>query len=233
MIHYHGGPITPDTCAMKAWKGRHAFISFAHSGQINLASEYCQSFALDNGAFTAWKAAGKNKIDWSDYYEFVARWKNHPGFDFAIIPDVIDGGETENDALLLEWPHDKFFGVPVWHMNEPDERFVRLCNEYPRVAIGSCGDYDVKRPKEAIARLRDLIRHVVNDLGQPVAKLHGLRMLRPQIFTSIPLASADSTNVARNIGIDKAWKGSYAPSSKETRPHLWSSALNRITAPAL
>ncbi|EHE8137644.1 hypothetical protein ACERD8_004883, partial [Salmonella enterica] len=97
MIHYHGGPITPDTCAMKAWKGRHAFISFAHSGQINLAAEYCQSFALDNGAFTAWKAAGKNKIDWSDYYEFVARWKNHPGFDFAIIPDVIDGGEDENE----------------------------------------------------------------------------------------------------------------------------------------
>lgn len=61
MIHYHGGPITPDTCAMKAWKGRHAFISFAHSGQINLAAEYCQSFALDNGAFTAWKAAGKTK----------------------------------------------------------------------------------------------------------------------------------------------------------------------------
>lgn len=78
MIHYHGGPITPDTCAMRAWKGRHAFISFAHSGQINLAAEYCQSFALDNGAFTARKATGKNKIDWSDYYEFVARWKNHP-----------------------------------------------------------------------------------------------------------------------------------------------------------
>lgn len=21
MIHFHGGPITPDTCALKAWKG--------------------------------------------------------------------------------------------------------------------------------------------------------------------------------------------------------------------
>ena len=47
MIHYHGGPITPDTCAIKAWKSRHAFISFAHASQINLASEYCQTFALD------------------------------------------------------------------------------------------------------------------------------------------------------------------------------------------
>lgn len=47
MIHYHGGPITPDTCALKAWKGRHAFISFANPGQIALASEVTQSFALD------------------------------------------------------------------------------------------------------------------------------------------------------------------------------------------
>lgn len=48
MIHFHGGPITPDTCALKAWKGRHAFISFANPGQLALASEVTQSFALDN-----------------------------------------------------------------------------------------------------------------------------------------------------------------------------------------
>jgi hypothetical protein len=72
----------------------------------------------------------------------VARWKNHPGFD-CNHSDVIDGGEDENEALLDEWPHGEFYGVPVWHMNESDERFIRLCNEYPRVAIGSCGDYDV------------------------------------------------------------------------------------------
>ncbi|EKH6496529.1 hypothetical protein O8Q80_001947 [Providencia rettgeri] len=220
MIHYHGGPITPDTCAIKAWKARHAFVSFAHSGQLNLASEICQSFAVDNGAFTAWKAAGKNKIDWSDYYDFVSKWKNHPRFDFAIIPDVIDGGEDENDALLTEWPHGNFYGVPVWHMNESDERFIRLCNEYPRVSIGSCGEYDVKRPRAAVARMKDLIRHVVDDNGYPVTKLHGLRMLNPQIFTQLPLASADSTNVARNIGIDKAWKGAYSPASKETRASI-------------
>ncbi|ECX2216712.1 hypothetical protein AOZ22_21860 [Salmonella enterica subsp. enterica serovar Newport] len=231
MIHYHGGPITPDTCAMKAWKGRHAFISFAHSGQINLAAEYCQSFALDNGAFTAWKAAGKNKIDWSDYYEFVARWKNHPGFDFAIIPDVIDGGEDENESLLDEWPHGEFFGVPVWHMNESDERFIRLCNEYPRVAIGSCGDYDVKRPNLAVARMKDLIRHIIDVHGMPVTKLHGLRMLNPLIFTRLPLASADSTNVARNIGIDKAWSGAYAPASKETRAALMVERIESYNSP--
>ncbi|EKN6173587.1 MULTISPECIES: hypothetical protein [Yersinia] len=217
MIHYHGGPITPDTCAIKAWRGRHAFISFAHSSQIGLASEICQTFALDNGAFSTWKKAGKNKIDWSDYYNFVDRWKNHPGLDFAIIPDVIDGGAEENDALLAEWPHGKFAGVPVWHMNESNDRFIRLCNEYPRVAIGSCGEYDVKSPLKAVARLKDIIRHVVDVNGQPITKLHGLRMLNPTIFTRLPLASADSTNVAQNIGKDVNWKGTYQPFSKETR----------------
>ncbi len=89
MIHFHGGPITPDTCALKAWKGRHAFISFANAGQLALASEVTQSFALDNGAFSFWTK--KRVVDWNEYYRFVERWANHPRFSFAIIPDVIGG----------------------------------------------------------------------------------------------------------------------------------------------
>lgn len=216
MIHFHGGPITPDSCALRAWKGRHAFISFANHGQLELASEVTQSFALDNGAFT-FKSKGQ-PVDWQDYYDFVGRWSNHPRFAFAVIPDVIGGNGEENDALIVEWPHGKFIGAPVWHMNESDERFIKLCNEFPRVCIGSMGEYDAKRPRRCVARLRDLIRHVVDANGYPISKLHGLRMLNKDVFRHIPLSSADSTNVARNIGIDKSWaKSAYAPASKETR----------------
>jgi hypothetical protein len=42
-----------------------------------------------------------------------------------------------------------------------------------------------------------------------MCKLHGLRMLNPTVYSQLPLASADSTNVARNIGIDSAWTGAY------------------------
>lgn len=217
MIHYHGTPITPDTCALKALKARHGFVSYAHQSQLGLVSENCQSFALDNGAFSFWKT-GK-KINWDGYYEFINKWKNHPRFDFAIIPDVIDGGEKENDQLLDEWEF-KNIGVPVWHMNESDDRFIRLCNNYYRVAIGSCGEYDVTSPRKCIQKLHDVIRHVVDENGYPIAKLHGLRMLNSQIFTKVPLSSADSTNIARNIGIDKAWTGAYSPQSKETRAHI-------------
>ncbi|MDC9821982.1 MULTISPECIES: hypothetical protein [Pectobacterium] len=218
MIHFHGGPITPDTCAIKAWRARHAFISFANPSQIGLASEITQSFAIDNGAFTFWKSG--REIDWSAYYEFIGKWKNHPRFAFAVIPDVIGGGASENDRLIELWPHGSIVGVPVWHMNESEHRFIELCKSFPRVAIGSCGEYDVRKPAKALMKLRDVIRHVVDENGYPICKLHGLRMLNRAVFTRIPLASADSTNIARNIGIDKNWKGSYSPASKETRAHV-------------
>ncbi|CAH6840909.1 conserved hypothetical protein [Vibrio chagasii] len=217
MIHYHGGPITPDPCAIKAWKGRHAFVSFAHTSQLGLASEICQSFALDNGAFTFWKQ-GK-EIDWNEYQKFVGKWKHHPRCDFAIIPDVIGAGEKENDRLIELWPHGSF-GVPVWHMDESEERLIKLACKFPRVAIGSCGEYDVKYPAKCVDKLKDVIQYIVDQNSYPICKLHGLRMLNKTIFTQIPLSSADSTNVARNIGIDKKWKGAYSPSSKETRTSI-------------
>jgi len=227
MIHYHGGPITPDTCAIRAWAGRHAFVSFSDTRQIGLASEICQSFGLDNGAYPIWKKMQKGLLPkdfcwhqhWIDYIEFVEYWKNHPRCDFAVIPDVIGGGEKENDQLIAEWPHGDF-GVPVWHMDESDERLIRLANCFSRVAIGSCGEYDVKYPTRCIQKLKDALRHIVDKNGFPICKLHGLRMLNQQIFRYVPLSSADSTNVARNIGIDKAWSGAYSPKSKETRASI-------------
>lgn len=104
MIHYHGLPISPQTAALAAVSGGHAFVSFADQHPLGLAMEACQSFAVDNGAFSAWRG-GAPVTDWSAYYGWVADVRRHPSFDWAVIPDVIDGGEAENDALLREWPH--------------------------------------------------------------------------------------------------------------------------------
>ncbi|AOR76510.1 hypothetical protein [Novosphingobium resinovorum] len=215
MIHFHGGPITPDPCAIKAWKGRHAFISYAHSSQIGLAAEICQTFALDNGAFSFWKA--KKAVDWPGYYRWVSNWRRHPGFDFAVVPDVIEGSEADNDLLANEWPFERHEAAVVWHINESVDRLIRLANEWPRVAIGSSGEFDVSRPRAFLARMRAVLPTIIDADGYPICKLHGLRMLNPALFSLLPLASADSTNVARNIGIDSAWRGTYQPQSKETR----------------
>lgn len=215
MIHYHGGPITPDTCAIRAWTGRHAFISYANARQLDLAAEITQSFALDNGAFSLWNA-GK-PVNWAGYYRFVDAWRRHPRFDFAVVPDVIDGSEADNDALAADWPFERHLAAVVWHTNESLARLERLAFEWPRVAIGSSAEYDVSKPAALLARMREALPLITDRNGFPHCKLHGLRMLNPRVFTELPLSSADSTNVARNIGIDKAWKGTYQPQSKETR----------------
>lgn len=59
MIHYHGLPITPATAAFAAVGGGHAFVSFRYADQLGLALEICQSFAVDNGAFSAWKSGNE------------------------------------------------------------------------------------------------------------------------------------------------------------------------------
>ena len=49
------------------------------------------------------------------------------------------------------------------------------------------------------------------------AKLHGLRMLAPAIIAHIPLSSADSAMVARNVNRDRKWSGTFAPRTKAAR----------------
>lgn len=221
MIHYHGLPITPATAAAKAVSGGHAFVSFAHPEQLSLAIEVCQTFAVDNGAFSAWRS-GKPVTDWSEYYEWVADLHRYPSFDFAVIPDVIDGDEAANDALIDEWPwKDKapWVGAPVWHMHESLERLAKLVHGYkwPRVCIGSSGQWAQVGTPSWWSRMAEALDVVCDKNGKPVCKLHGLRMLNPEIFTKLPLSSADSTNIGRNVGIDSAWRGTYTPPTKEAR----------------
>jgi len=194
MIHYHGGPITPVKVAVDVWSGSHAFISFVNPDQIEVAAEICQSFALDNGAFSMWKQG--IEINWENYYIWVEQWMNHPGFDFAVIPDVIDGNENENDELIKEWRYGHI-GAPVWHMHESIERLEDLCRNWPRVCMGSSGDFAVVGDRKWWERMDDAMAAICAD-GRPRCKLHGLRMLDPRVFQHLPLKSGDSTNVAQN-----------------------------------
>jgi hypothetical protein len=229
MIHYHGGPITPETCAYRVWSGRHAMVSFAEPRQIGLAAAICQTFTLDNGAFSLWKAG--QPVNWPAYYGWCDEWLGHPACDWAVIPDVIGGTEDENDALAAEWPFGHR-GVPVWHLNESPARLARLAAEWPRVALGSAAEWDVSVPSKCLERLYDVLPAICR-AGQPVVKLHGLRMLSSAIVTRVPLASADSTNVARNIGIDGNWRGGvYPPATKETRALVLTERIESHQSPA-
>lgn len=236
MIHYHGLPITPATAARAAIGGGHAFVSFRYPEQLGLVLDVCQSFAVDNGAFSAWKS-GDAVGDWSRFYAWVAELRRYPSFDFAVIPDVIDGDERANDALIDEWPwrgsvKDGCIGAPVWHMHESVGRLVRLASDWPRVCIGSSGEYATVGDGRWWSRMAYALSAICDKSGNPICKLHGLRMLNPDVFSRLPLSSADSTNIAQNIGIDSAWRGTYTPPNKDVRALVMRErieAINGIT----
>ena len=227
MIPYHGLPITPATVAVRAIGGDHAFVCSRTRYQLSLALELCQSMAFDNGAYPAWRE-GKPITDWSDFYEWVAEFHRYPQFDFAVIPDVIDGDEKANDDLINQWPWLKSnpaVGAPVWHMHESLERLTRLAMNFGRICIGSSGQFATVGSPEWWIRMCSAMDAICDKSGRPICKIHGLRMLNPKIFSKLPLASADSTNIARNHGIDKAWKGPYAPPTREARADVMRSRI--------
>ena len=199
MIHYHGGPITPLSVAHAVWATRHAFVSYEWPEQVALVAEICQSFAIDNGAFSVWRRGGS--LDVNGYVAFVDEWKRHPAFDWCLIPDAIDGGEADNDRLLGEYRNaggDLLTSVPVWHLHESFDRLVRLCRTFPRVALGSSGEWAQVGTPQWWQRMGEAMDAICDAEGRPPCKLHGLRMLNPTVFSQLPLSSADSTNVAQN-----------------------------------
>lgn len=191
MIHYHGTPITPRG-VLKTLKGRHFCVSYARPDDVEWVHEFGQSVMLDNGAFSFWRT-GK-PVDWQGFYQWCAEWLRYHT-TWAVIPDVIDGTEEENDALIAQWPFGQK-GAPVWHINESIERLKRLCSQFERVCIGSAGEYAVVGDKKWHDRMTQMFDIICID-GVPPAWLHMLRGMRIAKY-SYPFASADSTDIARN-----------------------------------
>lgn len=214
MIHYHGTPIggTRQDVA-RFLVGRHALVPYPRQDDMGVVADACQSFVFDNGAFSVWKRG--EVLDVEGYARWCEQWRRHPGFDWALIPDMIDGDEADNDALLRDWALPDQ-GVPVWHMHESIERLAQLCRDFRTVALGSSGQWVSPGTSDWWTRMTEAMNAVCDDQGRPMARLHGLRMLDPAIFGSLPLASADSTNAAVNCGsLDRF--GMYLPPTAAQR----------------
>ena len=119
-------------------------------------------------------------------------------------------------------------------MHESLERLEQLANTYVRVCIGSSGEFSTVGSISWWSKIGQAMRVICDDMGRPMCKLHGLRMLDPAIFTKLPFSSTDSTNIGRNVGIDNNWKiGNYLPPTKEMRAQVMRSRIEAHNAPAI
>ena len=198
MVKFHGTPLTPKNVFVDALSGRNCLIPFPRPDNAELAFANCDKIILDNGAFSVWRQG--IKINWDDYYQWV---EMHQHREFYFIPDIIDGSEEENDALLADNPFSD--GVPIWHVSETLNRLERLCADYELIAFGSSGEYAQLGTTKWHDKMDEAMHIVCDSDGFPKRKIHMLRCLNPKIFTRYPFYSGDSTNLARNHSRD-GWK---------------------------
>lgn len=234
MKHYHGTPCSgSEVDAAQFLSGRHALIPFAYPNHLGVAMDVCQSFVLDNSAFTYWRA-GKGRVDKGAYWEWVRRIYQHPAFDWCLIPDIIDGAEAENQDLVNWWLREgrRVKGVPVWHLHESLEWLEWLADRFEIVALGSSGQWATPGTDGWWKRMAEAMAVACDAEGRPRCKLHGLRMLDPAIFSRLPLASADSTNAAVNAG-SVARFGMYPAPSAGTRAAVIADRIEAIQPPSV
>lgn len=192
MIHYHGTPITPMR-ELLAMTGRHYCVSFAAPHDKMRCLSIGQSVMFDNGAFSAFTRGAE--LDVLGYYQWIEESLGHP--HWAVIPDRIGGCEDEQRALLATWPYPKEFGAPVWHLHLSLDYLLELVDSWPRVCLGSSGQFWQVRSPAWCGRM-DEVFNTMAKRSRFMPNLHGLRMLSLG-GAEWPLSSADSTNVAQNF----------------------------------
>lgn len=196
--HFHGTPVWGDRGSVHkiAVSGAGAFVSMYRPDQLSVSLEYAEEVGLDNGAFSYWKNG--EKPDWQKFYAGLDDIYDHPKLKFFVIPDVVDGGEADNDFLIYRLPRafrDK--AAPVWHLHESLGRLAALCRDWPRICLGSSREFAVIRTAAWHERMHQAFR-VIAEAGQGTLT-HGLRMLDGRVLGNYPLNTADSTNLACNV----------------------------------
>ncbi|HSW83505.1 MAG TPA: hypothetical protein VLH12_08525 [Usitatibacter sp.] len=207
VIHYHGTPITP-RAQLERMAGRNFCVSFAKTQDLKTCLRIGQSVMFDNGAFTIWKQGGR--LDVQAYYRWLEPILKPP--HWCVIPDEIDGTLEQQHALLSTWPRETFGYencAPVFHLHMPLAHLHFLCNAYPKVCLGSSGQFAEIGTDSWTRRMDEIFNFLARRRVMPW--IHGLRMLG-QAGGPWAMASADSTNVAQN------WKRDYGCAECKAAP---------------
>jgi hypothetical protein len=221
LIHYHGTPITP---RRELWSmgGKNFCVSFTDHRDADVCQNIGQSVMWDNGSF-GFFTKGKT-VEWEKFYKWVEPRLGHP--HWAVVPDVIDGGEQKNLELAKQWPHRKDCAAAVWHISESFDHLFKLIDMgFGKIAFGSSGKY-----WEVGSTLwEQRISEAFNELTKrgPLPWIHMMRGLALG-GKKWPFASADSANVALHHN-EKATTAEYMARQIDASqcPVHWNLALTQ------
>ena len=149
---------------------------------------YFKNFLLDSGAFTFFTSGTKN-VDWNEYVERYAAYINENKIDLFFELDI-DKVIGFDNVLKLRKKLESLTGkqcIPVWHKSRGKENFIKICQEYPYVAIGGIVSNEIKKDEYKY------FPYFINTAHKYGAKIHGLGFTNLEGLTKYHFDSVDST----------------------------------------
>lgn len=148
------------------------------------------SFLLDSGAFTFMSGSHKGAINWDEYVEEYAAFINRHDVKLFFeldIDSVVGLAETERLRAKLEMLTGKK-PIPVWHKSRGKEYFIKMCQQYPYVAVGGIVTKEI--PRNIYEKAFPWFISTAHKYG---AKIHGLGYTTIANLHKYHFDSVDST----------------------------------------
>ena len=126
-----------------------SFYYLRKNEEFMALAKHFGSFLLDSGAFTFMTGAHKGAINWDEYVEDYARFINKHDIKLFFeldIDSVVGLQEVERLREKLEALTGKK-PIPVWHKNRGKDYFIKMCENYPYVALGGIVTKEIPRQK--------------------------------------------------------------------------------------
>ena len=148
-----------------------------------------KDFVLDSGAFTFMNSERVN-IDWDKYLEDYAAFikANRVEKFFELDIDVITGYDKVKEYRSRLEGLTGRPSIPVWHRSRGYAEFIRLCEEYPYIAVGGIAIKHIRR--EEYKHFTRLIK----EAHKRNCKIHALGFTNPSELRKYHFDSVDSSS---------------------------------------
>ena len=148
-----------------------------------------KGFLLDSGAFTIFTQKS-NKMDFEEYLNKYIKFINDYDVKqfFELDIDSVVGYEKvlEYRKRLEEGTGKKC--IPVWHKSRGKEEFLKMCREYPYVAVGGIVSKEITRNEYKY------FPWFINQAHKYGAKIHGLGFTNLKGLQQYHFDSVDSSS---------------------------------------
>lgn len=144
---------------------------------------YFGDFLLDSGAFT-FMMNSKTHVDWNEYLERYAAFINRNRVDKFFELDI-DSVVGYDKVLELRRRLERMTNrrpIPVWHINRGKDDYLRMCDEFDYVSVGSNSQND------------KYLAWFIDEAHKRGAKIHGLGYTKLNGLKKFHFDSVDSTS---------------------------------------